>query len=338
MPIHDAYARVTPFERAFPDASTAEDRMDRIRRDLEEEGMEDALGDPGRFLTLPAVAEVVHGIRDPESGGEEVQKHGIFLYHAYHFHEAGRPVHFLTTGAARYLVETAASDAAPEPPEREPADSADGDDAERDDAGPDVSIRPPEPAGYLQLPRQLFWVAPGEDATPEPVDGFFWASPAGERLSLLLIGGMREDRPGFSVVPLPPVPLSDARSWIRASIRESGPDFETTLPGGDLERLYSFETTSEVLKLVARAFRYEQRHPEAVTPEEAPKGGAEGDGGGGADAAPESLSKAGAGDGPRPTRLPYRRIHLRDRLQDALDDPSEDSSEDPSEEGDGDRG
>ena len=319
MPIHDSYARVTPFERAFPDASTAEERMERIRRDVREEGMEGALEDPGRFLALPAVAEVVHGIRDPESGGEEVQKHGIFLYHAYHFHEAGQPVHFLETGAARYLVEAASGETGP--------------------AEAEVSIQPPEPAGYLQLPRQLFWVEPGEDAPPEPVDGFFWASPDGEQLSLLLIGGMREDRPGFSVVPLPPVPLADAGSWIRTSIRETGPDFETTLPGGELERLYSFETTGEVLKLVARAFRYEERHPEAVTREEPPGRGADGDGGGG------STEEAEEEGGPKPTRLPYRRIHLRDQLQeevegpgDSLAEPAEDSAEDSSEGGEGEGG
>lgn len=283
MPIHDAYARVTPFERAFPDDDTAEERMDRIRRDGQDEGMGEALEDPGRFLSLPAVAEVVHGIRDPSAGGEEVHKHGIFLYHAFHFHQAGQPLIFLDTGAARYLVETG--------PGREDGES-------EDDGDEELVVRLPALAGYLQLPRQLFWMEPVGEGTPEPVDGIFWASPDGERLSLLVIGGMRDDRPGFSVVPLPPVPLSDAGTWLRTPVRETGADFETSLPGGELERLYSFETTGEVLKLVARAFRHVGRHPESVTEEEAPEE---------------------ASTGPEPTELPYRHIHLADQADETED-------------------
>ena len=318
MPIHDAYARVTPFERAFPDDATATERMERIRQDVAEEETSGALRDPGRFLSLPAVAEVVHGIRDPGSGGEEVQKHGIFLYHAFHFHEAGRPLFFLTTGAARYLVETA-----PGSGEGEKAERGEGakDGAEGDDPGDEPVARLPDPAGYLQLPRQLFWMEPGGDAVPEPVDGIFWASPDGERLSLLVIGGMRDDRPGFSVVPLPPVPLEDAGAWLRTQVRETGTDFETTLPGGDLERLYSFETTGEVLKLVARAFRYVECHSDAVTDEPAP----DAEGAGGADEAEGAVPEGGgAGDRgatgpgrgesePDPTAFPYRRVHLEDQ-------------------------
>lgn len=281
MPIHDAYARRTPWEVAFPDEATAEDWMARIRDGAGRDGMESALRDPGRFLSLPSVAEVVHEMREPGVGGEEVQKHGVLLFHAFHFHEAERVLLFLETGAVRYLVE---------------ADV---------DAGRGAAD-PPASAGYIQLPHQLFWTTPAEEAPPEPVDGMFWAVPDGERLSLLLVGGMREDRPGFSVIPLPPVPLSDADAWLRGQVRESGSDFETTLPGGELDRLYSIEATGEALKLAARVFRYVRSHPEAVTREEAT-------GGEPADADPED---------PPPTALPYGRVHLEDQIAVAEDPPT----------------
>lgn len=274
MAIHDAYARRTPYEVAFPDPTTAEDWMDRIREGAGGDEAESALRDPGRFLSLPSVARVVHEMREPGAGGEEVQKHAILLFHAFHFHEAGRFVLFLETGAVRYLVETDQSATGP------------------GGGSPD----PPASAGYLQLPRQLFWMSPVEEGRPEPVDGMFWTVPDGERLSLLVVGGMREDRPGFSVVPLPPVPVSDAEVWLRSRVRESGPDFETTLPGGELERLYSIEAAGEVLKLAARTFRYVDGHPGAVVGEE-----------GGPGPVDEET------DGPRPTVLPYRRVHLEDQ-------------------------
>lgn len=292
MAIHDEYARVTPFEVAFPDQDTADRWTTRIRERAEAGSTEDALRDPGRFLALPAVAEVVHEMREPGAGTGEVQKHGILLFHAFHFQEADRPLYLLRTGVARYLVET-----------RGDEESGEGGDSGR----PEL----PERAGYLQLPRQLFWMAPSEEGPPEPVDGLFWAAPDGDRLSLLVIGGMREDRPGFSVVPLPPVPLDDAGAWIRARVREAGSDFETTLPGGELDRLYSFEAAGEVLKLVARTFRYVEEHPRAVyRQDESP-------------AAPETVEEAGTDgrSGPRPTGLPYRGIHLEDRAEDGEESP-----------------
>lgn len=304
MTIHEAYARVTPFEVAFPDADTAHEWMARIREAAEADGMEAALHDPGRFLSLPAVAEVVHEMREPGTGTGQVQKHGILLFHAFHFHEAGRPVYLLRAGVARYLVETEGEGRSGE-------------------AGESLRMELPARAGYLQLPRQLFWMAPTEEGPPEPVDGLFWAVPDRERLSLLVVGGMRDDRPGFSVVPLPPVPLGDAGKWLRARVREAGPDFETTLPGGELDRLYSFVATGEVLKLVARTFRYMGDHPRAVSGVEDPRGSA-------ASGGPE------AGE-PRPTALPFRGIHLDDQAGGGEGDPEEEGARTGSEQTDEER-
>lgn len=305
--MHDAYARRTPYELAFPDEETARERFGSIRENAVERGEEAALADPGRFLALPRAAEILHEIRDPRAEPEKAHQHGVLLYHAFHFAEAGRPLFLLGTHAARYLVESA-----PSPP------------------GEDGRLGPPEPAGYLQLPRHLFWTRPAEDGPPEPVDGIFWSAPGGDRIAVLLAAGLREDRPGLSVVPLPAVPLSDAPTWLETRIRSGERDFESTLPGGELDRLYSLEAAGEVLKLLARLFRYLELFPDAVTPhpgrspdgEEAERepeeaAGAEPplaeQGTGAAESGPEeagALPQRAPGEGPPPSALPYRRIEL----------------------------
>src|SRR5690606_34407279 len=74
----------------------------------------------------------------------------------------------------------------------------------------DWSFGAPAPAGYVQLPTNLFWSSISPDTPPEPVDGFFFAVNAGAdplsarawTLQLLLVLGIRRDRAGFSVVRL----------------------------------------------------------------------------------------------------------------------------------------
>lgn len=285
MTFHDAYARITPYELAFPDVEVAEERLGGIRDDARERGQVPALADPGRFLTLPGVGEVLHEIRDPRSDAQAVQKHGILLYHAFHFEEGGRPLFLVETHVARYVVESGSG--------REGA----GGDAEESGSGPGAKApgpRPPAPSGYAQLPRNLFWIRPSGDGPPEPVDGLFWAAPDGERITVLVAAGIRGDRPGLAVVPLPTVPLDEARTWLGADVRPDGRDFESTLPGGDLERLYSLEAAGEVLKLVAGLFRYIELFPEAVR-EEAPRDG-----------------EPAEAEEPRASALPYRRVTLEE--------------------------
>lgn len=271
--MHGHYARVTPFELSFPEDSVAEERLRRIREEAVERGEESSLVDPGRFVALPAVAETLQKIRDPGGDAEGLQKHAVLLYHLFHFHQAGRPLYLLTMHAARYLVEAG------------------------DTEGGDVPPTPPEAAGYLQLPRHLFWVEPTEEGPPEPVDGIFWSAPEGERMAVLVTAGLREDRPGFSVVPLPALPLADAPVWVDADVRETGADFESTLPGGELDRLYSLEAAGEVLKLLARVFRYLRQVPEAVDQRPPP-------------GPPEEEPGSEHPEEPRPSGLPYRRIEL----------------------------
>ena len=147
---------------------------------------------------------------------------------------------------------------------------------------------PPGPAGYVQLPRNLFWAQPGGAAPPEPVDGFFWTVSVADVLHVLLVTGMWDGRPGLSVVPVAEAPLADAGTWLDAIVREDGPDFATTLPGGELQGLYSFTAAGEILKLAARLFAHLAGTPGAALPGERGPDGAS----------------------PAPSSLSYRRVTL----------------------------
>ncbi len=229
--------RVSPFEMGLPDGEFARECFGLIAEEIESR---EADGwDPGAFLLLGQVGRAVRELREGEGGAELLRTMGAFLFHAFHFDRARRPLYEIEKGAARYLVE---SNPVPE--------------------GWDRSL--PAPSGYLRLPEYLFWTRPDEEGPAEAVDGIFWTASSGASLSLLVVTGMRPDRAGFSVIPLDPVPMADAGAWIERPARDEGVDFETTLPGGELDRLYSLETAGEVLKLAARALGYIQTVPGAV--------------------------------------------------------------------------
>lgn len=195
-------------------------------------------------------------------GAAPLRDYGVLAFHAVPFQREGCVVLLLDTALCRAL-----------------AGSWDG-------GGAPV---PPAPAGYVQLPRQLFWARALGDAPPEPVDGFFWTVAAGEVLHLLLVAGMRDGRPGLSVVPVAEAPLADAPTWLHAAVREEGTDFATTLPGGELQGLYSLTAAGEALKLAARLFAHLSATPGAARA---------------GDRGPEGAS-------PAPSRLAYRRVTLQ---------------------------
>lgn len=277
MSLHDDYARRTPFELAFPDRSAVDDFVSAV--DEEAEVYDVDASNQAAFSVLGAVGTTVRRLQGPQAAAESIQDYIALLYHAYHFVRHGRPLHLVTLHAARFLVEGA------------PTTDAVGD--------------PPAPAGYAQLPQHLFWVGGEGDETAEPVDGFFWTVEEDGTLHLLLATGMREGRPGLAVVPLPEAPWAEADAWMRARIREGGADFATTLPGGELEGLYSLTAAGEVFKLAARLFAYERAVPEAVEKHMPPSNGHAGE-------ASETVgaSTGGEGRGPAPSVLPYRKVIL----------------------------
>jgi hypothetical protein len=257
MSFHDDYARVTPFELAFPDREAATTLMEEVR--VEAEARASDPGDPGAFVMLGTVGEFLRELREPAAPADAVHQYAALVFHAYHFLAAGAPVFLVGTHVARYLV----------------------------DEGLDGPAPPvPAPAGYVQLPRHLFWLQTTADGPAEAVDGLFWTVAQG-RFHALLAVGLREGRPGLSVVPLPEAPVADMGGWSRARIREDGPDFSTTLPGGEMDGLLSLVSAGEVLKLAARLFSYLARFPGAVTE-----------------------GTPGAGAAPVPSSLRYSRVDL----------------------------
>ncbi len=233
MSLHDQYARVTPFEIAFPE----EGFIDRLVSSIDEEAS--GLGvDAQRydvFVTLRSVADAVRELRAPDAPEGAARELSALLFHVVHFMRAGRPVYLLRTAATRYLIEGA--------PEGEP--------------------RPPASAGYLQFPQHLFWMGSGREGVPESVDGLFWFASDAGRLHLMPVTGVLPERLAFRALPLPEAPLRDAPLWLDEEVRESGRDFTSALPGHDLDRLYSVEKAGEVLKLVARFFAYLEVAPMA---------------------------------------------------------------------------
>jgi hypothetical protein len=225
MSLHDDYARLTPYEVAFPDPT----RLDALAAAVDEESSRRAV-DPGEldgFLGLAVVGDFLaemHGDEVPRVG---LLEHGTLVFHALHFRHAGTPVFLLSTAAARRIVAAAAA-GAPEPP---------------------------SPAGYLQLPQHLFWTSV-EGSVPESVDGAFWTVVAGERLHVLPVTGMRPDRPGFGTLAVPDAPLAHAAEWLHATVREGGDDYESDLPGAQLDRLFAIRSVGEILKLMARFFAH----------------------------------------------------------------------------------
>lgn len=266
MSRRDLWARMTPYEVGIPGRDFADKTFAAIREEAEVRGVDPS--DPGAFFQLGEVGRAIRAIQGEERGGEAIERFGAFLFHAFHFHRAGEPLYLLGTKTARELVER------PSPSLRW-----------------DGSL--PTDAGYLQLPLHLFWSHSPSEGPAEPLDGLFWARGSADTLALMVALGIRGDRPGISVVELPPLPLGEAANWVGGGTREQGSDFETTLPGGELDRLYSVVTLGEVLTLAARVFSTLAADPGAM---------------GEVERAPRPNGGGPAAEGARPSLLSFRRI------------------------------
>lgn len=242
--------RLTPYDLAFGREGLDDRLFPPIAEEADARGL--PLHEPERFLFLGSVGQLLRavagggeegaGAEDAPRGemGEEMLQHGRLLFHAFHHWRAGRHTLAVDEVSLRGLLNGQG-----QVHEGAPAGGPYG----------DWRLRTPYPAGYLQLPPNLVWAAHAEGMRPEPVDGFFWTllregPPA---LHLLLALGVREDRPGFSVIPATGIPDTEPH-WAEVDGRPAGTDFETTLPGGEMERLYSIETAAEILKLASLCF------------------------------------------------------------------------------------
>lgn len=277
MRIHDSYARVTPYEIAIPGREFAQERFELIQEEAGQRGAD--IWDPGAFSMLAQSGDAVRDIRVEDEDPVLFVQYGVILFHAFHFWNAGEPLYLVRAEAAGQLVAGPSA------------------------SGPaDWSFAVPDRAGYAQLPHHLFWARPDPDGPAEPVDGFFWAlTPAGS-LHLMAASGMRADRPGFGVLPVPGIPAEEASRCAAGRVRERGEDFESTLPGG--EELCSIETLGEVVKLAGRLFwKLEQGRLWAGATEHPGRAAAR---------APEQQPESRApGAEPLASTLPYRPITPR---------------------------
>jgi len=262
MALHDTYARITPYELLLPEEDFADRRFPPIQKEAEERKV--SLADPERFVLLGEVGAILRNIRGEEEDPQSIHQTGMLLFHAYHFWDQGHSFFHVATEVVRYLVESGPGSGA-------------------------WNAALPGPAGYVQLPQHLVWVPGAEDSTPESVDGFFWSAPDGENITLLIVMGLRRDRPGFGVVPLPTLPLSAAGEWAGTQVRSEGEDFRSSIPGAEHENLYSVVAGAEAVKLAMLLFRYLDEVPGSVS--ESPKGEEDG--------------------GPRSSALDARRVILR---------------------------
>jgi hypothetical protein len=270
MGIHDLYARRTPFELAFPDPSRAEDLAQAVRSEARARGID--RHHPHMFATLGAVGALLLELREPDAPPETLHQYALLAFHGVGFVEAGRPLYLLDTGTARALAAA---------------------DPMRPRGGAAPSFDPPAASGYLQLPQHLFWVegqAAGE--VPESLDGLFWTLGPDGVMHSLLATGLRVERPGLGVIPLPVAPLEDAPTWAAADARAPGEgvDFESSIPGSDLEGLYGVRTAGEALKLLARFFALVSEMPGSVAPRP-----------------PHSAKEPG---GPSPSSHPFRIVSI----------------------------
>ena len=234
MTLHDSYARFTPYELAFPD----QDLLDELIVGIDEEAKsrDVDLSDPDAFFTMGRVDAFVREIQGPTALPETIYQYVTLVFHAVNFNQAGCPIYLLSENVTRDLVEN-------------------------HQGGQPI---PPESSGYMQLPQHLLWMSGANSDAPESIDGVFWVLSSSGTLHSLLIAGLRPDRPGFVIAPLPEAPVSEASKWAKAVVRNGTDDFSSQLPGSELDQLHMLETSGEVLKLLARFFAYVSSEQGAV--------------------------------------------------------------------------
>lgn len=293
MAIHDAYARLTPYELLFPEPEFPDRRFPAIGDEAVERGVDAA--NPAAFVMLGAVQGMLGDLREEGADPGAAHDHGGVLYFAYQMWRMGAGVVLAHQKTVRALL-------------GESADVVN----ERDKSLWEKEIG--GRAGYIQLPQHLVWFEGTRNTAPESVDGVFWHGDHLGTIHLALVAGMRNDRPGYLFVPVPPQPLGSLPGWASGPAREGGRDFETSLPGADLDQLLGIRTPAEVFKLAAlllgrlaredpagRLSASEGDHPGAATQTPAPDVDQPGTG---ADAPPPPAS-APPTPSPPPTALPW---------------------------------
>lgn len=267
MAVHDAYARVTPYELLFPAPDFADQRFPSVESEAAVRGTD--LTNPAAFATCGAVQGILADLRPEDEtstpGAEPAQAsaHAHLLYFAFQLWRTARAAEATDelaepTRPAVALLSRTTLRALPA----------------ADPLAPGWEAELEGRAGYLQLPQHMVWVEEPGAARPESVDGFFWSATGRDAFHAAAVTGMHPGRPGYGFVPVPPQPLDSLSDWTASPAREDGPDFATDLPGAEIDGLLGIRTPAEVFKLLAFALeRWAQRGPETEPdPEARPSG------------------------------------------------------------------
>lgn len=230
MAIHDAYARFTPYELLLPDEEFPERHFPGIGEEAAERATD--TGNPAAFVMLGAVQGALAELREEDAGPGAAHDHGAVMFFAYHLWRTGGGLVLVRQATLRGLLGGGAGSA-------------------KARSRPTWTEGLRGRAGYVQLPRHLVWIEEARRGPPESVDGFFWVGDDTGVLHLALVAGVRSDRPGYAVVPVPPQPLDALPGWTSGPAREDGDDFDATLPGAELEDLLGIRTPAEVFRLAA---------------------------------------------------------------------------------------
>ncbi len=224
--------RRTPFELVFEVDGLAEREFPELREEAERRGVETARRH--EFARLERARALLGQLAPDPVDPVALDRYLDVLFHAFNFWSAGHPLFACDAEPVRDLVET----------------------------GPDLGgwrPRLPHPALYLELPKNLFWAEAMEDQPPEPVEGVFVTREPveGTRAELLLVMGMRPERPGLSAAGL--------TVDLEQTLEPSGPDlFRSSIPGAELAGLYSLSRSSEAVLLLLRLLWYIDTYPDSL--------------------------------------------------------------------------
>ena len=210
--------RVDPFDLAF--RAAVDERFATIRAEAEHSRRD--VTDRAQFASMRSVQHLLGELEDPaaiERDPEAAEEYMAVLYAVYRYWAAGcRRVTVVRATLERAL-----------------------------DAAPAATL-PEVPSGacYFQLPERWFWGRVGADAPHEPVDGLFVAKGGhGREVSILMVLGLRANRPGFSQVSIRTTP-----DEVVAAHREARtPPFAPAMEGGMAAGFRSVTTAAEVLDL-----------------------------------------------------------------------------------------
>jgi hypothetical protein len=231
----DSKTRPTPYDLIFGAPSFDETHFELLREQTDARPAPTATE---LYMQSGAGTLLRELLPDDDTAGhrERVAQMSALMFHAFRFWRHGKRVYEMTDAAMGAIL------------------------LDRTEPVGEWRFRAPAPAGYVQLPRNLFWARVAADAAAEPVDGWFWSAPTaeegvrGERLDLLLALGVRPRRPGVSLVDVGMEASGELTHWADVDARPGGTDFENVLPGGELQGYRSLTTHAEVLKLASLCF------------------------------------------------------------------------------------